>query len=360
MAFSQKLQEYRKAEKLSQEELAHRLGVSRQSVSKWEQGLSFPETEKLIELSSLMNVSIDALLKEEAQPEVEAKAGNHAVGRRWLIPVLIVLLIAAVVTIIAIAGRLDTLSNTLAEYAAEQETADMAKDDLPEKAETPPEENEVDETLEAGGTEDQTVLAPDGLGLPEPGFENKHLHDLQRWFFGFAQQYRLDYMPYFTQDEGAPSDSGEYLYWAYAINLDHWGDKVGTMTKEYVEETVQQHFGVIPGQHRSHRKSWDFNAETETYTAWPESLREKPYYLLNSIEVDGDCYTVHATCYSVDYLPSEEDALRLKAQLLDGENTEMLPVSEITVSFYLDYLSFHRPVFVSFEENFQMEMDAVE
>ena len=48
MAFSQKLQEYRKAEKLSQEDLAHRLGVSRQSVSKWEQGLSFPETEKLI------------------------------------------------------------------------------------------------------------------------------------------------------------------------------------------------------------------------------------------------------------------------------------------------------------------------
>ena len=40
MAFSQKLQEYRKAEKLSQEDLAHQLGVSRQSVSKWEQGVS--------------------------------------------------------------------------------------------------------------------------------------------------------------------------------------------------------------------------------------------------------------------------------------------------------------------------------
>ncbi len=357
MAFSQKLQEYRKAEKLSQEDLAHRLGVSRQSVSKWEQGLSFPETEKLIELSSLMNVSIDALLKEEALPKVEATPGNHAVRRRWLIPVLIILLIAAVVTIIAIAVRLDALSNTLAEYAAEQEVANMTEGNLPEEAETSPEDSEADETAE---TEKQTGLAPDTLGLPAPGFENKHLHDLQRWFFDFARQYRLDYMPCFTQDEGAPSDSGEYLYWAYAINLDHWGDNVGIMTKGYVEETVQQHFGVIPGQHRSHRKSWDFNAETETYTAWPESLRQNPYYLLNSIEVDGDCYTVHATCYSVDYLPSEEDALRLKAQLLDGENTEMLPVSEITVLFYLDYLSFHRPVFVSFEENFQMEMDAVE
>ncbi|MBR2062029.1 MAG: helix-turn-helix transcriptional regulator [Anaerotignum sp.] len=156
-------------EKLSQEELAHRLGVSRQSVSKWEQGLSFPETEKLIEISSLMNVSIDVLLKEEAQPEVEAKAGNHAVGRRWLIPVLIVLLIAAVVTIIAIAGRLDTLSNTLAEYAAEQETADMAKDDLPEKAETPPEENEVDETSEAGGLKIKQFWPRMGLVCRNPG-----------------------------------------------------------------------------------------------------------------------------------------------------------------------------------------------
>lgn len=357
MAFSQKLQGYRKAEKLSQEELAHRLGVSRQSVSKWEQGLSFPETEKLIELSSLMNVSIDALLKEDTKLKAAATPGNHAVWRRWLIPVLIVLLIAAAVTIVAIAGRLDALSNTLAEYSAEREATDMAKGDLAEEAETLSEDSEADETAE---TEEQTGLALDTLGLPEPGFENKHLHDMQRWFFDFAQQYRLDYMPCFSQEEGAPSDSGEYLYWAYAINLDHWGDNVGIMTKGYVEETVQQHFGVIPGQHRSHRKSWDFNAETETYTAWPESLREKPYYLLNSIEVDGDCYTVHATCYSVDYLPSEEDALRLKAQLLDGENTEMLPVSEITVSFYLDYLSFHRPVFVSFEENFQMEMDAVE
>ena len=128
MAFSQKLQEYRKAEKLSQEDLAHRLGVSRQSVSKWEQGLSFPETEKLIELSSLMNVSIDVLLKEEASPEEAATIRNHAVRRRWLIPVLIGLLIAAAVTIVVIAGRLDTLSNTLAEYAAEQEADNITED----------------------------------------------------------------------------------------------------------------------------------------------------------------------------------------------------------------------------------------
>ena len=355
MTFSQKLQEYRKAEKLSQEELAHRLGVSRQSVSKWEQGLSFPETEKLIELSSLMHVSIDSLLKETSLPTTETEAGSVPVKRRWLMLLLTVLLITTVVIIIVIAGRMKELSGTIAAYSTEQEETNVVQDDYIE--ETPVAESGANEQEEP---KEESDLAPDGLGMPEPGFENKYLQDLQRWFFDFAREYRLDYMPYFTQDEGAPTDSGEYLYWAYAINLEHWGDNIGTMTKTYVEETVQQHFGVIPGQHRSHRKSWDFNTETEIYMAWPESLREKPYYLLNSIEVDGDCYTVHATCYSVGYLPSEEDALRLKTQLLDGENTEMLPASEITVSFYLDYLSFHRPVFVSFEEYFQIEMDAGE
>lgn len=327
MAFSQKLQEYRKAEKLSQEELAHRLGVSRQSVSKWEQGLSFPETEKLIELSSMMHISIDALLKEDSLSLGEPEAIHTPVRRRWLIFLLLALLIMAVAALVFMAGKINSpkissQEQTLAENEAEKNPQEI-------------------------------TITPDGLGIPEPGLENKYLHDLQRWFFDFAQEYRLDYMPHFTQSEGAPEDSGEYLYWAYAINADHWGDNVGTMTKDYVEETVQQYFRILPGQHRSHWKSWDFNTETETYTAWPESLREKPYYLLNSIDIDGDCYTIHATCYNTDYLPTEEDAVRLKAKLLDGENTDMIPVSEITVSFYLDYASFHRPVFLSHEESFQ-------
>ena len=288
MAFSQKLQEYRKTKKLSQEELAHQLGVSRQSVSKWEQGLSFPETEKLIELSSLMGVTVDSLLKGDALPTTASEQGNITI--RWLVPLLVALLIIAGIALVAVAGRLRSLSNSLEVHSP--------KLDLVEDVKIPSAECEAVEV----------TPAPDGLGIPENGFENKHLHELQRWFFDFAREYRLDYMPYFTQDEGAPTDSGEYLYWAYAINIDNRGDSIGTMTKDYVEETVHQHFGIIPGQHRSHRKSWDFNAETGTYVAWPESLREKPYYLLNSIEVHDDRYTIHATCYSADYLPSEDSA----------------------------------------------------
>ena len=54
------------------------------------------------------------------------------------------------------------------------------------------------------------------------------------------------------------------------------------------------------------------------------------------------------------------DELEKAHQLLDGENTEMTPTSEITVSFYLDYLSFYRPVFISFEENFGVEINVAE
>ena len=59
MEFHEKLRSIRKEQGISQEELAARLEVSRQAVSKWESGQGFPETEKLIQLSSMFNVSLD-------------------------------------------------------------------------------------------------------------------------------------------------------------------------------------------------------------------------------------------------------------------------------------------------------------
>ena len=46
MSIRKNLEYLRKQKKLSQEELAYKLGVSRQAVSKWESGAAFPETEK--------------------------------------------------------------------------------------------------------------------------------------------------------------------------------------------------------------------------------------------------------------------------------------------------------------------------
>ena len=55
----------RRSSNMTQEKLAERLGVSRQTVSKWETGEAIPELDKLLELSSLFSCTLDALLKED-------------------------------------------------------------------------------------------------------------------------------------------------------------------------------------------------------------------------------------------------------------------------------------------------------
>ena len=64
MTFSEKLTDLRRKAGLSQEQLADRLGVTRQSVSKWEGGTAMPELVKLISLSELFDVSVDYLVKD--------------------------------------------------------------------------------------------------------------------------------------------------------------------------------------------------------------------------------------------------------------------------------------------------------
>lgn len=66
MSFSENLQFYRQQGGLTQEQLAETLGVSRQSVSKWESGQSYPEMEKLLALCELFRCDLDTLLKGSA------------------------------------------------------------------------------------------------------------------------------------------------------------------------------------------------------------------------------------------------------------------------------------------------------
>ena len=58
------LKSARKAKGLSQEELAIKLNVVRQTISKWEQGLSVPEAEILISISEVFDTPISTLLEE--------------------------------------------------------------------------------------------------------------------------------------------------------------------------------------------------------------------------------------------------------------------------------------------------------
>lgn len=63
MNMADRIQYLRKTKGLSQEELANKVGVSRQAVSKWESGQSTPDIEKIIIMSELFEVTTDYILK---------------------------------------------------------------------------------------------------------------------------------------------------------------------------------------------------------------------------------------------------------------------------------------------------------
>ena len=65
MALGEKIAKQRKELNYTQEQLADILGVSRQSISKWESDIAYPETDKLIKLGKLFDCSMDYLLKGE-------------------------------------------------------------------------------------------------------------------------------------------------------------------------------------------------------------------------------------------------------------------------------------------------------
>lgn len=64
-AFHEKLKEERVKRNLSQEEVANKLNVSRQSISKWESEEEYPSIETLIDLSYAFEISLDELLKSD-------------------------------------------------------------------------------------------------------------------------------------------------------------------------------------------------------------------------------------------------------------------------------------------------------
>lgn len=74
MTFGKKLSKSRKENNYTQEQLAELLNVSRQTVSKWESDIMYPETEKLIEIGKRFACSMDYLLKEEIEEKTETKA----------------------------------------------------------------------------------------------------------------------------------------------------------------------------------------------------------------------------------------------------------------------------------------------
>ena len=77
MTLSEKLQNLRKAAGLSQEQLAERLNVTRQAVSKWETGEGKPDIDNLLPLAKLLHTTVDYLLGLTDKPEPYPRAKQH-------------------------------------------------------------------------------------------------------------------------------------------------------------------------------------------------------------------------------------------------------------------------------------------
>jgi len=106
--FHEILRELRKDKNMSQEDITYQLDVSRQSVSKWESGVSMPDLENVIKLSKLFDVSIDYLLTNRKSDSefnyytIEQKEFKRLSHFKIICVVFLTLAIATMVTLLAI------------------------------------------------------------------------------------------------------------------------------------------------------------------------------------------------------------------------------------------------------------------
>lgn len=98
MKFNENLKYLRKKEGLTQEDLAEKLNVSRQSVTKWESGQSLPDIEKVKEIAYLFSVSVDSLVGDiESKTDNKIKKKIDDLG--WFIFAFLILAIAIVISL---------------------------------------------------------------------------------------------------------------------------------------------------------------------------------------------------------------------------------------------------------------------
>ncbi len=121
MSLSEKLYSLRKKSGLSQEQLAEQLNVSRQAISKWESGVSIPESEKLVAISNYFNVSVDYLIKDEitAQESAAIDKADIPTKRDWTVKYIGLGLCISGFICLILWGIIMTLNPALSEGVAE-------------------------------------------------------------------------------------------------------------------------------------------------------------------------------------------------------------------------------------------------
>ena len=89
MNLSEKIKKLRAENKLTQEQLAEKLKVSRSTISSWETGRSYPDLEMVIEICDCFNVSLDFLLRED---EVMVRKLNFGIKQKRMLIALVIIL----------------------------------------------------------------------------------------------------------------------------------------------------------------------------------------------------------------------------------------------------------------------------
>lgn len=107
MKLNEKLVFLRKEQNLSQMQVAEKLGVSRQAISRWEQGIALPSTENLKSLGELYSVPVDVLLNENAELSIsknttETAAIRKRFSKKTITIIIALLLLAGIVTILCV------------------------------------------------------------------------------------------------------------------------------------------------------------------------------------------------------------------------------------------------------------------
>lgn len=102
MPLNFKIANLRKANKLSQECLADKMCVSRQAISRWEAGTSYPNIDNLVLLSDIFEISLDVLLREEVEDYDETKhqSMDHKTNDKVIFNYLKVIIILLIIILL--------------------------------------------------------------------------------------------------------------------------------------------------------------------------------------------------------------------------------------------------------------------
>lgn len=106
MEIGNKMLELRKQNNLSQEQLAEKMGVARQTISKWELGETSPDLEQSKQLSQIFNVSLDDLTNNEIKNVLITKVSNTEKSIKIIINILKIILMIIVICVIVCVSKI--------------------------------------------------------------------------------------------------------------------------------------------------------------------------------------------------------------------------------------------------------------